>query len=554
MAKLVEKAEEASAHPTIQFVPLESSQPQSEIIDKDASVKVSIPLKFFHPEPDDTEIINIIQQVPTDKLLQSSNENSMTSFPEDPYSMMVDEPCTLGNIENVEATMKFLNSLPGVKACKGLASAIAQNKVSEKVLTRMNVILDILKEKTIVDSVQLLNMMRQKELKDCKETICRKSMLALCNQLTADNFLKVIELELKSQSKTVKTLYLGEPHVTLDMRCWHSIIEEQKIQHFLRPIPENKVEPKIEPTISGLSFISKESLGIEEFSAQSIKYHNETFPKFQKYRLFHEFLFYLIYDYPNNNQKIPIEDAVKVWKKDNQNIFDLDEIPMTVSSCYSTDFNWKMFVPPLNPYRGYTNGWGLLRDLIHRVPLILYVKFTRYGAYVPNLKEYLDHPIKCNYLIHFLPNEMRKALLQGRKHVQVFHDLCKRMCLLGLLQIGPNRSKEIDYTYMYLNRNASNLDTTTNSGEYLQMDIKEYDQRRYFFDSAETLSDYWKDLMNICINTPVGKINAPDFPPPSLERCTIKAELIPYLAVQTADTVQQNDLGEIPGDHRGAGG
>lgn len=545
----MKKAEEiTSAKPAIQVIE-EAPQPSASEID---SLKVSIPLKLIHPEPDQTEIINIIKRIDTEEI--SSSENSMNpQYFDDAYTVEVEEPCVIGNLENVDVTMKFLNTLPGVKPCSSLAKAIAQNKVSEKVLNRMNLVLDILKEKTIIDALQLLILMREKE-KHCKELICRKSMLTICNQLAADNFLKAIEMELKSPTRTVKTLYLGEPHITLDMRYWHSIIEEQKLQQFLKPIPEAKEEPKIEPTISEISFISKESEAVGEFSAQSIKLHSNHFPKFQKFKLFHEFLFYLIYDYPKEPKKTPIKQAIEIWKKENQNISNLDEIASNISTVYSTDLNWKMFVPPLNPYRGYESGWGLLRDIIHRVPLILYVKFTRYGNYVPDIQEYLEHPIKRNYLIHFLPSNIKTALLQGRKHVQVFFDLCKRMCILGLLQIGPNRSKEVDYHYMYLNRNASVLDTTTSSGDYSHVDDLEYAQHRYFLDSPQIVEDYWTDLMKTCINTQISRVHPPDYNPPPYDRITIKPDLQKYLVVQTAEKAPLNDLGEIPGDRKGAAG
>lgn len=203
-------------------------------------IKVSIPLKMIQSEPEETEVINIIQNATMEEPI-SSNENSMLDdcF-KDAYTVDVDEPCVFGNIENVEAKMTFLNTLPGVESKKGLAAAIAKNKVSVKLLSRVNVILDILKEKKIIDGMELLNLLREKE-KNCKEKMCRKSLLALCNQLASDNFLKVIEIELKSSSKTIKMRYLGEPNITLDMRCWHSIIEELKLQHFLRPINEGKI-------------------------------------------------------------------------------------------------------------------------------------------------------------------------------------------------------------------------------------------------------------------------------------------------------------------------
>lgn len=549
VAKLIQKADESVIQAPIRDVPFLDAQREEVTVENEfdsSSMKISIPFELLKPESNDCDIIEIIQKAPS----HEGNEDN-----EEPYVLAVDEPCLIESVQNVEVNLTYLNNLPGVfKPCKGLADAIANNKVSPKVLNRMNVILDILKEKMVIDTISLLNTMRQKEV-NFKEVICRKSMITICRQLAADNFLKVVKLEMKTDTKSIDMIFLGEPNVTLDLRCWNSIIEEQKIVHFLRPIVESKREFELTPTISNISFESKTSAGKESYSAQSTKHISYNIPKFQKYKLFHEFLYYLVYDYPTEYQRISIKHAIKIWKQSNQNITDMEVISTNISTCYSTDLNWKMFVPPLNQYRGYDNGWALLKDIINRIPLILYVKFTRFAAYVPDLADYLNHPIKCNYLIHFLPTSMRNALLQGRKHTFVIHDLCKRLCHLGLLQMGLQRTKEIDYTYFYMNRNAMLLDTTTNNGIYVQVEAKDYELLRFHFDSPEIMTEYWKKMMTICISTKVGREKEPGSEESFKEyRLEHKKELHESLIVQTSETAPMKDVGILPGDRRGVAG
>lgn len=300
------------------------------------------------------------------------------------------------------------------------------------------------------------------------------------------------------------------------------------------------------------SLLSKTSVGCEELSAQSPVH--EHFPKFMKYRLFHEYLYYLIYDYPAEVEKIHVKKAVEIWRRENQRLTDYDEIAEKISICYSTDINWKMFIPPLNPQFGYENGWGFLRDIIHRIPLNLYVKFTRYGNAVPEINEYLTHPIKSNYLLHFLPSKVFSKLTQGRKFVQAIVEICKRLCWMGILQFGPMRTKEIDQSFIYLNRNAMLLDTRSSEPGYMEVSEKEYPKLSYTFKTSEDVSNYWTTMFEICINTRINQKSLAIGQTIILEQLHTKPDLIKMLKPQTAVTAVKNDNGEIPGDRKGAGG
>lgn len=496
-------------------------------------------IQFVQPQTEEVESC----------LPESRHLNKFTLMPNDDYSFV-------DNVENVEVSLRFLNNIPGLpKQSRGLQEDFAKNRVSEKVLVRMNIILDAIKEKKVIDIVSLLMIVRKQE-ENFSEIICRKSLLGLCSRLAADNFIKVIEMELTSSTKSVKLTYFGEPNITFDLRCWHSIIEEQKIHHFIstmnRPAETPAVELPNNPLVHTDSFISQASVALDEFGPQSPMHEN--FPKFLKYRLFHEFLYYLIYGYPENVEKIQIKRAVDIWRRENQRLNDYDEIAEKISICYSTDINWKMFIPPLNPQLGYEKGWGFLRDIIHRIPLILYVKFTRYGHLAPEINEYLTHPIKSNYLLHFLPPKMYAKLTQGRKSVLVITELCKRLCMMGLLQFGPNRTKEVDQCYIYLNRNATLLDTRSSSPGYLEVSEKEYPKRTFHFNCDDTVSSYWSSMQEICTNTRINQKSTAFGQTIVLEQLNTKPVLLKALKPQTATTAPENDIGDIPGDGKGAGG
>lgn len=565
VAKLFKKAEEViTQSSTIQMIPYESLETtvQDENLltpipsTESSPTKVSIPINFMKQEAS-SSCIQFIQQPENESQqlaildMEGKDEiNKVILMPQDDYSFV-------DNVENVQVSLKFLNNIPGLqKQSTGFQEELARNRISEKVLFRMNVILDAIRDKAVIDLVNLLMELRKAEV-NYTENICRKSLLNLCSRLAADNFIKVIEMELTSPTKTIKSLFFGDPKITFDMRCWHSIIEEQKIQHFValtKPIKESNDEDAaaLIPQPSKNSFESKTSIGYEELTAQSPIH--EHFPKFMKYRLFHEYLYYLIYDYPVEVEKIHVKKAVEIWRRENQRLTDYDEIAEKISICYSTDINWKMFIPPLNPQFGYENGWGFLRDIIHRIPLILYVKFTRFGHSVPEINDYLAHPIKSNYLLHFLPQKVYSKLTQGRKFVQAIVEICKRLCWMGILQFGPMRTKEIDQSYIYLNRNAMLLDTRCSEPGYMEVSDMEYQKLFYTFKTSEDVSKYWSTMYEICINTRINQKSLAFGQTIVLEQLHTKPELIKMLKPQTAITAIRNDNGEMPGDRKGAGG
>ncbi|CRL02354.1 CLUMA_CG015427, isoform A [Clunio marinus] len=452
------------------------------------------------------------------------------------------------NAEKITANLKFVNDIYSKhQQNETIIGDIFKKKLSQKVLTRITKILEVIKEKNIIELNILLTTIRQHEA-DFKEEFCKKSMARLCRKLATDNFLKIIELELKSIKKTVKIIYVAQVNITFDMDLWNPIIEEQKIQHFIS-----------HRTREFMTLLPKDiSSAISSNSTQSDK-KVEFVPKFMKMKLFHEFLFYLIYVCPKEHKKIPIKEAIEIWSKENPMLTDLDEISEKITNCYSTNIGWKLFVTPLNPNDEYKTGWGLLRDIIHRIPLNLFVKIARprgrsSDIFSSEFHEYLNHPIKCNYLLHFLPWDLREQLFCGRKGVLVIHELCKKLCYCGLLQFGPSRTKEIDQAFIYLNKNASLWDTRSSKSGYLKIEEKEYPIIKFNFDSEETVMKYWDEMYEIATNTDINHKSVASEDETEIGLLSASPEIQKMLKAQTPTSVLINDDGKIPGDHKGAAG
>ena len=62
-------------------------------------------------------------------------------------------------------------------------------------------------------------------------------------------------------------------------------------------------------------------------------------------------------------------------------------------------------------------------DILLRLPLSVFVKLINVTVEIPGLTEYLNHPVRRNYLIRSLPHTMRNRLLNQRKYIFAVHEV-----------------------------------------------------------------------------------------------------------------------------------
>ena len=101
------------------------------------------------------------------------------------------------------------------------------------------------------------------------------------------------------------------------------------------------------------------------------------------------------------------------------------------------DVDWRMFIPPLPQHSGYPRGWVLLSDALLAIPLSVFCQIITISYKIEDLSAYLQHPRKRHLLLRNLPKRMREQLLHDRKYVFAFHELCTRLCYMGLMSFGP---------------------------------------------------------------------------------------------------------------------
>lgn len=208
-----------------------------------------------------------------------------------------------------------------------------------------------------------------------------------------------------------------------------------------------------------------------------------------------------------------------------------------------------MFISPVNSLaKDYPPGWAVICDMVFRMPLNIFVKLVCLPYDIPELEEYLKHPIRRYYRLKQLPPHLRSCLLFKRRYIFALHDSLLKLCYMGLVQFGPQRLKEKDQQYIYLNRKALIVDTRNSDRGYNQVAEQDYPVTSFDFTTYAGVEKYWHELWNVCMNTYLGmRVN--------LKQSTIVVEcadtkpiLVKYTQHRRPDEAPQLDVGYMPGN------
>lgn len=128
------------------------------------------------------------------------------------------------------------------------------------------------------------------------------------------------------------------------------------------------------------------------------------------------------------------------------------------------------------------------------------------------------------------------------------------MGYIGLVQFGPQRLKDKDQVFIYVNQRTELMDTISSAPSYHNIEDKEYPVIKYFFNSLHSVEKYWYDMCNICTNTPLGGrvvVHGKDILVEDLDKKNALAEAIVARNPKEATSL---DTGAVPGDRKGAAG
>ncbi|XP_063221021.1 general transcription factor 3C polypeptide 1 isoform X2 [Bacillus rossius redtenbacheri] len=508
-----------------------------------------------------------------DAVASTSTATVEGSVPEEKADRIADDQSVAGSSKSWqnETTSGFVEDL------KNLDQIQESLSITYRILKRANLIVETVRShKVIYDLHKLMKLIYDEEVKEGYNVrIDKKSLLRLLLKLARDGNIKIFKVYLKTDTKEKVLSFVCDPTICADHTVIQSAVEQAKMKFFIPPIRKPVKIPTDElPKVEDLSKENKfsfESASISESMKElksicgkskekSPQYQYSKrmgrlyglCPKFVRMKKFHQFLFYLIYAYegdPNLDRQTALR---KLAEKD----CELDDsVAQEAATIYYPEAHWKMFVAPLPVHEDWPQGWAIMCDLLLRLPLSLFVEIFNITYVVPNMEEYLEHPVRRHYLLKFLPLEMRNVMMVARKYIFSIHEIAQHLCYAGLLQFGPQRLKDKDQVFVYLNRRTTLIDTTFSRQGYHQVsDDVDYPVTKYEFTSMSDVDNYWYDLWNICVHTQLGGRMCMMGKDIVLEVLQHKQIMVDALKARTPEEAAANDTGTVPGDRRGAAG
>eukprot|EP00095_Tigriopus_kingsejongensis_P011852 maker-scaffold493_size155937-snap-gene-0.21 protein:Tk11852 transcript:maker-scaffold493_size155937-snap-gene-0.21-mRNA-1 annotation:"general transcription factor 3c polypeptide 1" len=482
---------------------------------------------------------------------------------------------------NVEISLGTTHiKIPGKKS--PMKEPRNQRKKEEQGLTyrqmrRVNTIIETVRQyKVIDDPTKLYKIIQENELNEgFEDRMDKKSLLRLLVKLHEEGQIKNIVVKMNAGDKSKTIHFVCEPNITENHTVVQSAVEQAKMKFNITP---KQIKQEAKPVLPGNEDFVGDSIGE---SVQAIHELNETSkasqenpkasynpryatayglkPKFVRMRELHQFLFYLTHDFNGQSKAMELgEVEKKLVGKFGATLLD-DQLREDLQGVgiYSHQMDWKMFVPPLPDHEGWTKGWCLMCDVLLRLPLSIFVQLVNITTFIEGLSELLEHPIRRHFPVRYLSTPMRNKLLARRKYIFTVHEVATRLCYIGVLQFGPQKLKEKDQVFLYLNKQASLIDTTACSPSYHRVSYLEgveYPTKRYGFSKWEEAEKYWFDMYDICMNTPLGSSTSVQGEEIILEKMDKKPALLVAQSPRKCIEAINSDDGEIPGDHLGAAG
>jgi len=444
-------------------------------------------------------------------------------------------------------------------------------------LKRINTIIEAVRQfKVIDDPTKLYKMIQENEVKEgYNAKMDKKSLLRILSKLGRDGQIKNITVQLELNDKTKNLHFVCEPDIDESNTVIQSAIEQAKMKfNSYRLSPDPELRELIQKKIDEGEFIKEDTpyssastpppLDSDTQSApatpitrsKSSAFDKKRYglqPKFIRMREVHLLFFYLCRDYTGD---VNLDQFKALHKLQDDGFLDTEDI-REVSKCqiYSTSVDWKMFIPPLPSHAGWSEGWFLMCDVLLRLPLSVFVKLVHITMQIQGLQEYLAHPVKKHMLIRNLPSPIRTKLMHQRKYIFTIHEVATRLAFIGIIQFGPQKLKEKDQVFVYVNTKATLLDTTSSMSGYHQVESgRPYPEKKYKFSCVSHLELYWYDMWEICVNTPLGESLILTGQEITLEVMDKKPEMLAALEPCQSDQAAAKDTGVVPGDGVGAAG
>lgn len=424
--------------------------------------------------------------------------------------------------------------------------------ITDKQIERQQKIVSLVDQFCIIQ----VSMLRQEILKyeqkaGYKDEICNKSIYRIIGRLQQQQIVQMYEISLKYEEHARIYRYVTHPKIAID----HNIIKQEilKLKNALFLFLEEKKFRNSAQKASPTAAINEERIGLIPLGPQKS-------PKFLTARFMHEFMFYCLNDLQTNREPVSLtEDLVSTWLQSEPNI-NCNELykSMIVEhiSPYRDSINWKTFITPLPVYKDKPPGWISLPDVVDRMPFSLLNKIIHVPPTVDKeALEYLMHPVKQHFLIKQLPLTIQSLINRGRLS-RILCNIIQILQLMGLIQVSERKAKDPIQIWVYINRNASILDTTPSEPGYIKINSeREYTKHEYNFKKMSDVKQYWNTLHRICLVTKLGFVHKNVEADTKAIYKKRRLEMIDLVSpVTSLEEATALDKGIPPGDGLGGGG
>ncbi|XP_034542767.1 general transcription factor 3C polypeptide 1 [Notolabrus celidotus] len=455
-----------------------------------------------------------------------------------------------------------------------------------RLLRRKNLIVEAVRHHKVIEGTfPLQKMINDEEKQNCSTRCCKKTILRLTQSLSRQGLIKIYKTTIVQDGITKNVEMFVHPSILPSDDIVKRVIEQVRFR-----ISSSYAAVRLQQAEERAKQLEKDKKRYDDrdFKPTPVRGLGKSLgfqPKMHRLRVIHNFLWYLIYGHPlrketpgsSSDSQTPAntsensaepQTAESKSKLDVMSSGDEDEeqdksepgTSQKKMTVYADEESWRRFVPPVCVHKEYGTGWAMVSDLLLCLPLSVFIQVIQINYKVDGLEEYLSDPEKQHHLVRTLPAKMKRQLLYRRKYIFLFHENLQRLVYMGLVQFGPvEKFKDKDLVFLYLKRNATIVDSTSSEPHYWlvsESPDKPFERRRYTFNTAEDVENYWFDLMCVCLNTPLGVIrnkrNAPvDVTAPSFVHDRYVFAGLAYLLKGSCDV---SDEGLIPGDGKGAGG
>ncbi|XP_037936910.1 general transcription factor 3C polypeptide 1 [Teleopsis dalmanni] len=487
-------------------------------------------------------------------------EHSETVSKNDVESKMIldnlqcsEEP-NIPNNENVITMTDIISISSSIKPFEYVIKNNTRDLSTYKQVFRKATIVKCINKNCIIPVYALrYEIQRYEKEQNYADEVCFKSVARILHQLQKNKILNIYEITVQFEEYIRTYRYATHPKIDIEHEMLkrevlklknnlHLVIEERRLQAEIKAKKKRKAQLKL----------TKKPPRVKKVKVKENRSHKP--PKFLISRYMHEFLFYIIVELNDSTPQYPISTALlQEWQITEPNLQVKEFMEQLANEenqiAYTKQISWRTFIPPLPKYTDKPFGWVYLMDAIDRIPLSLLQKIFCFEPEVDEtLTPYLSHPVRQHYLLRQLSPDLQQqisCILLQKLYIMVL----KLLNHMGLIQIGERLNvKDPLIMWVYLNRHAHILETTTSEPSYFRINPnRSYDTMRFEFNTSDDVNQYWTNLHRICIYTKLG------FRRGTFERPGRIRELTFLDPVDTYEAPKKDD-GTIPGDNLGAAG